>query len=181
MALCALRDGMTVPETARQVRLKTGGTVDVAGYVRSLSALGFVDSVDGWAVDAALPAPPSLPWITQRHVRWTLHPVAHAAVAAVVLLGVAAWILFPDGVHLSWHSFVWSSSGTLVLLFQARVPWTLILVHELAHLCTARAYGVPGRTGFGTRLRFLAAQTDVSGIWAAPQDPSHGPPRRFRH
>jgi hypothetical protein len=42
-------------------------------------------------------------------------------------------------------------------------------VHELAHLAAARSLGVPARIGLSTRLFYLVAQTDVSGIWAAPR------------
>jgi hypothetical protein len=56
-----------------------------------------------------------------------------------------------------------------VLATQVVIGWTLILVHEAAHLITARAAGVPGHVGFGTRLQFLVAQTNVTGIWAAPR------------
>ncbi len=56
-----------------------------------------------------------------------------------------------------------------MLATQVAISWSLILVHELAHLVTARAAGVPGRVEFGTRLQFLVAQTNVTGIWAAPR------------
>jgi len=56
-----------------------------------------------------------------------------------------------------------------VLAVNAAIAWTLILVHELAHLATARAAGAPARITLSTRLQFLAAQTDVSGVWGAPR------------
>jgi hypothetical protein len=37
------------------------------------------------------------------------------------------------------------------------------------HLATARAAGVPGRMSLSTRLQFLVAQTDVSGVWGEPR------------
>ncbi|MGW2232323.1 hypothetical protein, partial [Streptomyces formicae] len=169
MALCALQEGLSVSEAQHRVREQTGESVDVAAFVGALADLGFVAAIDGQPV----PGPPvphaSLAWIAPRHVRWTLHPATHVAVV-VVLLGIAACTVSSGaGIDVSWRGFVWNGSGTVVLLSQAAVAWTLILIHELAHLCTARAVGVPGRFGFGTRLQFLAAQTDVSGIWAAPR------------
>jgi putative peptide zinc metalloprotease protein len=56
-----------------------------------------------------------------------------------------------------------------VLAGNAALAWTLAGVHELGHLTTARAAGVPARLGLSTRLQFLVAQTDVSGVWAAPR------------
>jgi putative peptide zinc metalloprotease protein len=64
---------------------------------------------------------------------------------------------------------VWSDRAGLVLAANAAIAWTIILVHEFAHLVTARAAGVPARITLSTRLQFLAAQTDVSGVWAAPR------------
>jgi putative peptide zinc metalloprotease protein len=40
---------------------------------------------------------------------------------------------------------------------------------RLGHLTTARAAGVPGRISLSSRLQFLVAQTDVSGIWVRPR------------
>jgi putative peptide zinc metalloprotease protein len=56
-----------------------------------------------------------------------------------------------------------------VLAVNAAIGWTLVLLHELAHLATARAAGAPARITLSTRLQFLVAQTDVSGVWAAPR------------
>ena len=56
-----------------------------------------------------------------------------------------------------------------MLLGQSAIAWTSLLAHELAHLATARAAAIPARMGFGTRLQFLVAQTDVTGIWVAPR------------
>jgi len=59
-----------------------------------------------------------------------------------------------------------------VLAGNAVLVWIIIGGHELCHLATARAAGAPARMSLGTRLQFLVAQTDVTGIWAES--------RRFR-
>jgi putative peptide zinc metalloprotease protein len=84
-------------------------------------------------------------------------------VAAVVML-VMHPALLPSS-----RVLVWSPRAGVVLAVNAAIAWTIIWVHELAHLATARAAGAPARIGLGTRLQFLAAQTDVSGVWAAPR------------
>ena len=58
------------------------------------------------------------------------------------------------------------------MLFRSLVGSTalfrvIVALHEFAHLASARASGVPARISFSTRLHWLAAQTDVSGMWAA--------------
>ncbi len=53
-----------------------------------------------------------------------------------------------------------------MIAVDAAIGWVLIALHELGHLATARAAGAPARISLGTRLQFLVAQTDVSGVWA---------------
>ncbi|WP_432923903.1 hypothetical protein ACQPZZ_27940 [Microbispora sp. CA-135349] len=160
------QEGATVPEVERRLGAETGTRVDVGGFVDGLVRAGLVAAVDGRPVPAAPPPPPTLPRLLPRHVRWTLNPSLHAALAAVILAGVAVALLRPRVVP-GWRDLLWSDHGTLVLLAQTAAGWMLILLHELAHLCTARAAGVPGRVRFGTRLQFLTAQTEVSGVWLA--------------
>ncbi len=160
------QEGATVPEVERRLGAETGTRVNVGGFVDGLVRAGLVAAVDGCPVPAAAPPPPTFPRLLPRHVRWTLNPFPHAALAAVILAGAAVALLRP-GVVPGWRDLLWSDRGTLVLLAQTAAGWLLILLHELAHLCTARAAGVPGRIRFGTRLQFLTAQTEVSGIWLA--------------
>jgi putative peptide zinc metalloprotease protein len=69
----------------------------------------------------------------------------------------------------SYRMLVWSRHTGLVLAVNAAIAWTLILAHEFAHLAAARATGAPARITLSTRLQFLTAQTDVSGVWGAPR------------
>ncbi|MFG1923142.1 hypothetical protein [Cryptosporangium sp. NPDC048952] len=158
----------TVAEVHSRILDETGDEVDVAEFVSSLVDIGFVAEVDGHQVDSA-PVPRSmLAWLRPEHVRWLLHPAVALVSAAVVLVALAALGVDPELVPEP-HDLLWSSLGALVLLGNLAIVWTLILFHELAHLLVARAAGAPGRMSLGTRLQFLAAQTDVSGVWAAPR------------
>ncbi|WP_248961114.1 hypothetical protein [Sphaerisporangium perillae] len=165
-AIQSLQQGRSVEDTERHLLQETGTRLDVAGFVAGLTEAGLVAAVDGRATGSPVPPPPTLPRLTARHVRWTLNPWLHLAMAVTILAGALTLALRPD-VMPGWRDLLWSSHGTVVLLTQVAVGWTLILLHELAHLTTARAAGVPGRIRLGTRLQFLAAQTDVSGIWLA--------------
>jgi putative peptide zinc metalloprotease protein len=89
--------------------------------------------------------------------------LASTTVAAVIAL---RWT--PE-VTPGYHDLLWTVHTSLLLAGNAAIAWSIILLHELAHLVTARALGVPGRMSFGTRLQFLVAQTDVSGVWASPR------------
>ncbi|MFC5946366.1 hypothetical protein ACFPZ4_33675, partial [Micromonospora harpali] len=127
-----------------------------------------VAAVDGQPVPGAPVPAATLPRLRRRHVRWLVaRPVAVAVLAVTGAAAVTA--LLAPGVLPSHRDLLWSPHASLVLAGNAAVAWSIVLLHELAHLLTARAHGVPGRLGLGTRLQFLVAQTDVSGIWAAPR------------
>ncbi|MCZ7422527.1 hypothetical protein O7605_23790 [Verrucosispora sp. WMMA2121] len=158
----------TVGDVRTTLREESGDDVDVAEFVSDLADLGFVAEIDGRPLPT-VPAPrPMLPWLRPRHVRWLLHPVVPLIAGAVVF--AAAVAIGGDPVLAPRHQdLLWSDSGGLILLGNFGIVWTLIGLHELAHLVTARAAGAPGRISLGTRLQFLVAQTDVSGVWAAPR------------
>ncbi|WP_411093045.1 hypothetical protein [Streptomyces sp. 049-1] len=163
-----LGEGCSVARTARTLRAETGEEFEVTEFVRDLTALGFVARIGDRPVPDAAPPPASLPWLRPHQVRLALHPALPVLVG--VLLAAAAVVLFrrPDLVP-GYRDLLWSPHGSVVLLSGAAAGWTLLLAHELAHLVTARAAGVPGRMRLGTRLQFLVMQTDISGIELAPR------------
>jgi hypothetical protein len=167
-ALDLLATGATVDEAAQALLGETGEDIDVADFVTELLPLGFIAAVDDQPIPGPDPIRPSLPRLKPAHVRWLLHPAT--AVAAFCLIAAATVLALLSGEPLpSYHSLLWAETGSLVLLGQFLFGWAEIGLHELAHLATARAAGVPGRVRLGTRLQFLVAQTDVTGIWAAPR------------
>lgn len=163
-----LSTGMRVREVELQLKTETGRDVDVADFVRRILDLGFLAELNG----CGIPGPPrlreSLPWLRPRHVRLLLSPVVPVLVSLVVVAAVVVLVLNPTLVP-DYRDLLWSEQESVVLLSQTLLGWVLICLHELAHLVTARAAGVPGNIRLGTRLQFLAAVTDVSGIWAAPR------------
>ncbi|MEU0449019.1 hypothetical protein [Streptomyces tendae] len=160
--------GLSVGRTEESLRAETGEEFDIADFVGDLAALGFVARIGDHAVPDAEPPRASLPWLRPRHVRLALHPVIPLLVG--VLLAAAAVVLVrrPDLLP-GYRDLLWSRHGSVVLLSGAAAGWTLLLAHELAHLVTARAAGVPGKMRLGTRLQFLVMQTDISGIELAPR------------
>ncbi len=167
-AIALLREGRTVGEVTQALRQETGKVMAVADFVGSLDELGFLAAIDGQAREGPCPARPSLPWLRQRHVRWLLHPalpwLVLSAIAAAAAMVISHSVPLPR-----YQDLVWSRHAGLVLAGNAGIAWTLLWLHELGHLTTARAAGIPARLSISTRLQFLVAQTDVSGIWAAPR------------
>ncbi|MFD5615122.1 PqqD family protein [Kitasatospora sp. NPDC127060] len=164
-----LAGGATVGAVAAQVSSETGDDFevpDIAEFVEDLVGLGFVASIDG----VELPGPPvprsSLERLKPSHVRWLVSPKVHCLFALIIGSAVVAAVVRHTPPP-SYRDLLWTTTGSLVLVTQLVTGWTLIFIHELAHLATARAAGVPGRIELSTRLHFLVAQTDVTGIWAA--------------
>ena len=164
MAVRLLQSGLSLAQTARHIERETGKRIAVEQFIGSLSTLGFVRSVQGRALDSPPLPRPTLPRVRAEHVRWMMHPFLHVAMAVVVLSGACLMVLKPS-LRPRWADVLWSDHGTTVLAGQAVLTWVLIVAHELAHLFTARAAGVPGTIRLGTRLHLLVVQTDVSGVW----------------
>jgi putative peptide zinc metalloprotease protein len=167
-AIRLLQEGHDVGTAARVLADRYGTDVDVASFVDGLTGLGFVERVgDQVLSDPGVP-PPTWPRLRQRHVAWLQSRVTRVLAAAAVAVGLLCVATDPS-VLPSRHDLLWSRHPSLVLVTTALVAWTIIGLHELAHLLTARAAGVPGKITIGTRLQFLAVQTDVTGIWTAPR------------
>jgi hypothetical protein len=96
-----------------------------------------------------------------------LYPASAWAALGVVTALIALLATHPALVPSS-RLLVWSGHAGLVIAVDAAIGWLLVGLHELGHLATARAAGAPARITLATRLQFLVAQTDVSGVWAAP-------------
>lgn len=160
--------GLSVARTAETLRDETGEEFELADFVRDLTALGFVARIGDRPVPDGEPPRASLPWLRPRQVRFALHPALPVFVGALLAAAVVVLIGRPDLLP-GYRDLLWSPHGSLVLVSGAAAGWTLVLAHELAHLVTARAVGVPGRIRLGTRLQFLVMQTDISGIELAPR------------
>ncbi|MFE0673952.1 hypothetical protein [Streptomyces sp. NPDC058867] len=163
-----LGQGRSVAATERELRAETGEEFGIAEFVGDLTALGFVARIGERPVPEAEPPRASLPRLRPHHVRWSLHPALPVLVLLLLASAVAVLIRRPELVP-HYRDLLWSPHGSLVLVGGAAAGWVLLLAHELAHLVTARATGVPGRMRLGTRLQFLVMQTDISGIELAPR------------
>ncbi|MFE2464497.1 MULTISPECIES: hypothetical protein [Streptomyces] len=164
-ALDLLGQGLSTTEVEVQLRETTGDDIDVPDFVEALVDLGFVAEVDGREVASPPPPKPTLARIGPRHVRWVLSP----ALPVLIALLITTTLLTRPPVPLGYRTLLWSPHGSAVIALGAGFGWTLLLLHECAHLMTARATGVPGRMRLGTRLQFLVMQTDISGIELAPR------------
>ncbi|MBF6098748.1 site-2 protease family protein [Nocardia cyriacigeorgica] len=167
-ALELLRAGHTVEQTAERLTDLAGRDFDVLGFVEALLALDFVAEVDGAQALGPAPAPASFPALRPEQVRFALSPVLPVLFGCLMAAAAAALAARPELLP-SFRDLLWSADGGVVLAFGVAVSWLLVFVHELAHFAVARATGVHARIGLGTRLQFLVAETDISGIELAPR------------
>ncbi|CCK27699.1 hypothetical protein BN159_3320 [Streptomyces davaonensis JCM 4913] len=163
-----LGEGLSVARTADVLRAETGEEFEITDFVTDLAALGFVARIGDHPVPDTEPPRATLPRLRPHQVRLALHPALPVLVAVLLTAAVVALVRRPDLLP-GYRDLLWSPHGSLVLVGGAAVGWTLLLAHELAHLVTARAAGVPGKMRLGTRLQFLVMQTDISGIELAPR------------
>ncbi|KAB1147666.1 hypothetical protein F7R91_11270 [Streptomyces luteolifulvus] len=162
-AVRLLAAGHTVEETRRSLRADTGRDVDVRAFAERLAAAGLVASIGDRRFAAEAPAV-SFPRLRPHHVRWIMSPVLQGFVLLVPVVALLTALSRPWALP-AWGELLWTEYGTFTVLVQSTVAVCLIALHEMAHLMTARAAGVSGRIRLGTRLQFLVAQTEVSGIW----------------
>ncbi|WP_433526956.1 site-2 protease family protein [Nocardia pseudovaccinii] len=167
-ALELLRAGHTIEQAVERLACAEGREFDVLSFVEALMELEFVAEVDGRPVPCTPPRPASFPRIRPEHVRFALSPVFPVLFAILMVAAVATLVERPDLLP-SFHNLLWSPGGSIVLALSVTAGWSLVFVHELAHFVVARATGVHARIGLGTRLQFLVAETDISGIELAPR------------
>lgn len=167
-AIDILASGASIAEATRQLAGQRGTEFDVLAFVADLTELGFVAELDGCPVPSAPPLPPTLPRLRPEHVRYALHPILPVLLTCLVVAAAATLVRMPQA-RPGFRDLLWSSHGSLVLVTGFVFGWSLLFLHELAHFATARATGVRSRIQLGTRLQFLVAETDISGIELAPR------------
>ena len=162
--LGALREGGTVVAARRRTELVHGEDIDALDFVGDLIGLGFVAAVDDEIIAGEQSRTPSLPWLRPQHVSWLFRAPVLAALGAFIVAGavVTAVSGFPG-----YRVFFALASPGLTLALAAAIAVAIVALHELSHLAAARAAGVHGWFGWGTRLWFLVAQTSVPGLWMA--------------
>jgi putative peptide zinc metalloprotease protein len=178
-AIRLLDDGRRVDDV--EAALAQDGVVpDVAELVEALAELGFVATIDHrpvvgppggdptGAVASGGTAGGHLARLTGRHVAWLFSRRTVAGYA--VLLAAAAWTVWrhPDLLP-GYRDFFWHQGLGLVVVVNTALFLANAMVHEFMHLAAARSVGVPARIGLGTRLTYLALQTDVSAAWTVPR------------
>lgn len=176
-----LASGLCVGEAQAAFAAAHGVTPDVGDLLSHLEAKGFVSRRGeepaperaGATRQAAAPAPgapavryhlANIPEATARAFFAPAHlPIFLLVVASALAAVVADPSLLPGP-----QSLFFTTDRTLKFLVVTGLAYLTTYVHELFHLFAARAVGVRSRIGISNRLWVLVAETDLTGLWAAP-------------
>ncbi|MEU7631626.1 site-2 protease family protein [Nocardia sp. NPDC049220] len=168
VAIDLLHEGLSVQQATERLAHSEGCEFDVLSFVRELIVLGFVAEIDDHPVPCEPPRRASFPRVRPEHVRFAQNPILPVLFGCLMLAAVVAFVVRPE-LRPSFRDLLWSPHGSLVLALSFVTGWSLVFVHEMAHFVTARATDVHARIQLGTRLQFLVAETDISGIELAPR------------
>ena len=178
-----LQDELPLDEVSARFCDAYGVDTDVGDFVRELSGCGLVKSIDGQALadvqdpEAAIDAPRGwrlLADVPPAAVAWLLSGPARA-VYALVWIGLAAMLvlrrdLWPSG------SEAFLPAGTLAnLIALTLLGWSLVFLHELAHLAAVRGRGCAASLDLSHRLHILVAQTDMTAVRVLPRRARNAP------
>jgi len=157
--------GETIAESKRRADLLHDTELDVLGFVEDLVELGFVAVVADRVLEEGPIRPPSLAWLRPHHLQWVFSRPIAVLVALFIPNGFA--IALSRQALPTYQAFFALPEPGMNALIGTALILLVVAVHEFWHLAAARAAGVDGWFGWGTRLTFLVAQTSVPGLWAA--------------
>ncbi len=86
----------------------------------------------------------------------------------VILLGCLTLALSPS-LWPSYDVLIFDHSLDVNILKLLILTWSLVFVHEMAHLTAAQFMGVNSRLSLGNRMWIIVGETDMSGIWTIPK------------
>ena len=118
--------------------------------------------------DPSVAAAPSLAAGWQRIGPTLFSPVGWLAQVSLVVAGSVCVVLDPTLLPRGSDVVVLGSPLASVLIMTLAAILCTVL-HEAGHVFAAAAVGVPTRLSISRRLYFLAAQADLTGLWALPR------------
>ncbi|MDT5025576.1 MAG: hypothetical protein QOE61_2002 [Micromonosporaceae bacterium] len=183
-----LQRGLTLAEVSANFAERYGEPPDLDDFLTALTDCGFVrqvgdERVDATPVGADPAAGPAVPqmrgWpllssLPTERVAWL---VSRPAIIGWVLMWLAVPVIFaarPDLIPTGTDGRIGLGvAGDAVAL--TILGWSLVFVHEVAHLVAVRARGCTGVLRLSHRLHLLAAETDMSSVRSLPRSQRYVP------
>lgn len=180
----ALADGKSVGEAADLYREKHGEVPDLTDFLAILESKGIVKpagsdesqsslaaSRNGVREDARRAPRPmryhfsNFPQdVAQRIFSGPAIGFCFGLIAIGIALLIRDWSLMPGP-----RDLFFTDHRILIWTLLVFASYCSVVLHELAHMISARAIGVNSRLGFGNRLFDLVVETDLSGLWSVPK------------
>lgn len=157
-----LRAGDSIEEAAARAEQLVGEPVDVGDFIDVLIAEGVLDD------SPTLTGAPAVAPSRQRLGRILFGPVGWLVQGALTVAGAVCAVLDPSLLPHASDVVVGGSPLASVLIMSAAAVLCTVL-HEAGHVLAAAAVGIPARLSISRRLYFLAAQADLTGLWALPR------------
>lgn len=171
LAVDALRDHGTI-ELAEQTMLdRTGEALDLTDLVRFLAERGFVEEIDGVALENPKPARERHPWLhalEPHQLKALQHPIV-AFVPAALAVGWMLQLIADPGLR---PQVVWLNlleRPSLILVSTLAGSLVLSYLHELCHFFMARSFGIDATISVSHRFLVPVLQTDVTNAWRLPK------------
>lgn len=181
-----LAAGLPLGEVKRRFADRYGQAPDLEEFLSGIAECGFVrespeepETPTGMPErSTARPAPPRgwhlLAGLPAERVSWVLARPMKVLYAAI-WLGVPVLLALRPGLVPS-PADAWLHPSVIVNgLALTLLGWTLVLLHELAHLVALRAVGCSGSVVLSHRLHFLVAQANMTAVRTIPRARRYGP------
>lgn len=170
-ALQLLQQGQTIHDVSLCLQGDDEHPPDIIDFVQMMQENGLVAEIDGYPVPPLMPNAQAKPGIELarriqgKHVRWLFGKPAYVVYAALLVTTVLLLWRHPQQIPQMMNMMMFSPWFTVNVLIMVATIWVLALIHELAHIFAARAFGANARLSLGNRLYYLVSQSSVENIW----------------
>jgi putative peptide zinc metalloprotease protein len=164
-----LQEGKTPQEVAETLKNKYEETYDVTDFVREMTKLGFVSSIDGIPLSSSPPKKTALGFLKKDHVSW-IYSKPLLLFYMLLILSAATVLVFNPAYLPSYSDFFFVDNYLVVLLVSFALGLAVVFFHEVGHLIAGKAAGVDGYFSIGMRLYIPVAETNLTQLWLVPRN-----------
>jgi putative peptide zinc metalloprotease protein len=181
-----MQQGRTLADVSARFAERYGEAPDLDSFLEALTDCGFVRQVGEQhidqqpaAADPTAPAPQVRGWrllstLPSDRVAWLLSRPALAFWALIWLAVPVLLAVRPDLIPTATDGRIGLGVAADALALTV-LGWTLLLLHEVAHMIAVRARGCTGVLRISNRLHLLVAETDMSSVRSLPRSQRYAP------
>ncbi|GGD10276.1 hypothetical protein [Pontibacillus salipaludis] len=160
-----LQKGITIKQCEQELIERYDTEVDVDEFVEDLLPLNFIRQIDHQTIESEPEIKENFSFIRSSNFKWLSSKWLTILALLIITLGWGKQFLI-EGTIPSHQDFFWSEYLGINVILNLVIFWSILLLHEFAHLISARNLNIKANINISTRLYLLVLQTDVTGIWA---------------